>query len=1662
MKGENKNMNKLLRKLAATLLGFAIAAGVGVTLSSRRNGATETKATDFTLASASSVTKDGITVSFAIASGGTAPTWYNAGLRLYASNTITVSCSDDIGSITFNWEKQGSKAFASVTANTGTYTHPSTTGDGTWSGTAKEIVFTLGGSGQLQLNTLSVTKSSGGGSGSTAKTIKFHSNTGTGSMADDSSESDTYTLPPCNFTAPSGKKFIGWKAENSGDLILPGASASITNGITFYAQWETANLTTDTLTADGLELTGSYSSFSYEGSSGATYIGYAMSATKSDVKCIQTNNNGTPTNRTIGTSVSGGYIRCIYLTFSETASNKYTIKVKDSAYDITKTFNEGTDYGILNNSTLRINITGDHSFVTLWPSGTMYPSSVSFVWETNTTTTQLNEPTNLLYDSANQKFTWDAVPNASSYEYTKDNGTTWTAVTSSSDRYQSVSGNDWVAGTEYTVKVRAIGTGNYTTSNASAALVFTKSLETYTLTYDGNGSTSGTVPTDGQSPYTSGTNVTVAGNTGDLAKSVSGLDFVFNGWNTKADGSGFARAAGSQFSITENTILYAQWADPSPDSGAKTYNLGSHSDFANWGSSYSEHSLSYSEEFGSVAVNFESANKQTSTITDMPVTTGKYVEFVLTSETHYISAITFIAKQWGTKTQTMTMVGSTDSGETYSTALVTSTIFKMRVSPLSTGTNAIKITFSNSSNQVGIDTFIVTYSTIPVTQATAITFTPESIVVDGGTQCSFTPTLTGGSGSYAKTINWTSSNTDVIAAPSASQDGDSVSVTPATVSQDTDVTLTATVQSPGSATGSIVITVKVVKTIVVTGVTVSGIANNATLDGNSDNTIEVDNTKALTANVSYQQGATYKDGTGSVTWSSSNTDVATVGESTGVVTYKGNGTVTITATSTENSQQSGSITFTITNINVRAGSIGNPFTVAEAIAYIEQNGQSQTDDYYVTGYVKSVTNNNTNHSYYLYDDPDEEPSSNADCIQAYSRSAPTGFDQYATGDKVVVKGYLSIYNSQKQVGKTDAGFSIISVDAETLSLNLSITEVSVTLNSSFTYNGTITADYKHKSDVIYDGEDSRFSIVSNVDTSNLGDYTYTVNYDDNLFEEISSSCTVHVVYAELTSFELSESSRSIPLNYSSIDLDDITVSVNANANPGYSWSLFSAKDASNNNMTAGTDYVYDSTEHTFESKGKPGTVIFRATSAGDSNIYADFTVTISGNPIITFDKESIQGIEGKTGTVSVSSIENMTGPYTYSWSVTDGSDVVSVTTGSSSSTLSFSKAGTATISLTVTDSNSVSKTSSLPVNVIKSLTTIEYTSSDKWELVTDVSELSADDEVIFVGSNTDSNSITTYYAMTTYVSGNNVRASSTTSGGATTYNTLSISNNIIQSGIKSDMIYTLKHDDSWASNVFEFLDSTSNGGKYLYAQNALNTSSGNYLKSTDEPGDNAKFEITLDNEGVFTIKVVGTTTGRGYLGFNYNNGSPMYACYQSTAAQANTAKLFKKIPGSTKEITNTNYNAQKAVIEFAEDLTSKLDSVCLKGEGGMTDIEQLDAKWALIKGTYDSKRNDLSSPDMEVFDALIANATPSDAQNADVLQKALSSYNYVVGKYKSQLTDGDFLTETGKDAIQESRPNQISIFGLESGNSITIIVIISMVSMTAIGGYFFLRKRKEQ
>lgn len=82
---------------------------------------------------------------------------------------------------------------------------------------------------------------------------------------------------------------------------------------------------------------------------------------------------------------------------------------------------------------------------------------------------------------------------------------------------------------------------------------------TYSVNYYGNGNTSGGAPT-GESGLQAGDVHTVLGNTGGLRKIVGSDTYIFNGWNTSADGTGTHYDAGEKIVIKDsNVTLYAEW-----------------------------------------------------------------------------------------------------------------------------------------------------------------------------------------------------------------------------------------------------------------------------------------------------------------------------------------------------------------------------------------------------------------------------------------------------------------------------------------------------------------------------------------------------------------------------------------------------------------------------------------------------------------------------------------------------------------------------------------------------------------------------------------------------------------------------------------------------------------------------------------------------------------------------------------------------------------------------------------------------------------------------------------------------------------------------------------------------------------------------------------------
>ena len=112
----------------------------------------------------------------------------------------------------------------------------------------------------------------------------------------------------------------------------------------------------------------------------------------------------------------------------------------------------------------------------------------------------------------------------------------------------------------YTVSGSSVSPSTFTMpSNNVVLYAVWGTVPQFTVSYSGNGHTSGSAPTDSNSPYYSGSSVTVLGNTGNLQRT----GYTFLGWSTNSATTSVQYTAGQTFAITQNTILYAVWQSTS-------------------------------------------------------------------------------------------------------------------------------------------------------------------------------------------------------------------------------------------------------------------------------------------------------------------------------------------------------------------------------------------------------------------------------------------------------------------------------------------------------------------------------------------------------------------------------------------------------------------------------------------------------------------------------------------------------------------------------------------------------------------------------------------------------------------------------------------------------------------------------------------------------------------------------------------------------------------------------------------------------------------------------------------------------------------------------------------------------------------------------------------
>ncbi len=217
-----------------------------------------------------------------------------------------------------------------------------------------------------------------------------------------------------------------------------------------------------------------------------------------------------------------------------------------------------------------------------------------------------------------------------------------------------------------------------------------------------------------------------------------------------------------------------------------------------------------------------------------------------------------------------------------------------KITAVSPGTATITATSNNGKSN--LVTVTVTKSTLPVVEVSSITLSKTSVTLEAGQAITVTATVQP-SNATNKTINWSSSNTSIATVDAS---GKITAVSPGTA------TITATSNNGKSSHVTVTVTKKS-SSIEVTSVTLSKTSLSMYTEDNI----------VITATIA-PSNATNK----TITWSSSNSNVATVTKS-GKITAVGEGTATITAAS--NNGKKATVVVTVTAPIAASGRINNDY-----------------------------------------------------------------------------------------------------------------------------------------------------------------------------------------------------------------------------------------------------------------------------------------------------------------------------------------------------------------------------------------------------------------------------------------------------------------------------------------------------------------------------------------------------------------------------------------------------------------------------------------------------------------------------------------------------------------------------------------------------------------
>jgi uncharacterized repeat protein (TIGR02543 family) len=1242
---------------------------------------------------------------------------------------------------------------------------------------------------------------------------------------------------------------------------------------------------------------------------------------------------------------------------------------------------------------------------------------------------------------------------------------------------------------------------------------------TYTVTYNSNGGT-GTM-TDSNSPYASGASVTVLDNAFTAPSGYS-----FDHWNTAANNGGTSYAPGAQFTISGNVTLYAQWeVTPTPsaydvvldptylgisgdNTTEQTYTVG--------GVTYKVAPDSSTNKFKSQALGSGVENNLSSNATILIGKKGAYIynttafdnpisEFVVYCNGGTASTSVYVNAAFGASSQASAtfadnsgqQLATRDHVYSFNVANSNCTFFKFGITSAHNAQVQIGIKFADGPStdpDVLIDPVSLSLSsggTAGTIAATPNEYLSNPVytwsIKSGGDDCVTLSSSTNVATVTPKTLSGISANVTIALEVTSSSD---VSVD---IQKEIPVTVVKT-SSPTAPYSIVDAKAAIDANVGKTGAYVQGIVSqigsfsSSSLtyyisdDGQTTNQLEVYSGKGLngadfssandlvvgqhvivTGNLTKYNNTTYEFSSNSQIYSFDSHTV-TFDANEGTVSPT-SATVTCGSTTTLPTPTRSGYTFDGWFKNDSGEAIAAGATTDRIVAdttYVAHWSEIKTLDHiglsgtYQTSFPRLSTFNHEGLVVTAYYDEQETDSKVVTTLAEVSTP-----DLTTTGAKTVTVSYTESGTTKTKTYSINVTGIITGITTDMpASLTLDLEE------NSDQYTATIQKDEGVVATVVWKSDDTTIATVNNglitASSSKTGSTTITVFADANgngaLDEgEFSSTCALKVVdpnamtdtltYSLIgvsgtsyTSWDnLSESTSALYKgttagNYSTIQMNSSSGYIMNKTAPGYVRTIVITYDSHTSNSNRRVSVYGNSTAFDSKSAISSGTPLGSVAYDGVNESYTInvdsvyeyeyFGIVVNDalyltSVAITYEKINtdpsiqligstvINGKEGTTDSTSLSvKVKNIVSPvFTFTYEedgeTSSSSSYVSVVQGTPDSGVYPLTISLNNAGTSIVHIDVSGQTASFTVTVIE-VSYLHANLPTQYRLVTDDSTLSAGDVIVLGVDSKDE-----------VMCNSSVKAGETLATASAT-----IDSKIVE--LPSDTAVLTLGGSSGAWTL------TNSSGKYL----SITTSNTRHLQFVDSE---VTLGISISNGGA-TISSSSGNSVRILL--NASANPHRFSTYNSaTSASMLLPEIYRRISGQQN-------------VEIESDLLAAISSA--------ESTFSCNAQGTSFDGTA---FNSMSQYFTEVIKSKYFLDYADSNASGNIAEQWLAMYDYAVAKYGE---DYDFLGRIASGKVNRSI-DKVTILNIgNSSNAVSILIITSVVSLTAIGGYFFLRKRREQ